>query len=81
MTANMTDRILPAEALTQLDQRDRQLGDVLIKLDTLRDLVEEAAAKDTRKITVADTMLAADLHRDLSQIIAAVRELSEEPRK
>lgn len=81
MPANMTDRILPAEAMEQLDARERHLDGVVAMIRELDKEVLVMRYKNIGQITVADVALAADLHRDVKQLVEAVRELLQEPTK
>ena len=73
--------VLPPDAVAKLKTRSKQLSEVHLHLAMLRNLVEQMHDKDDRDVTVADVALAVDLHRDVSQMLEAVRELTQEPTK
>jgi hypothetical protein len=78
MPEKMTDRILPAEAMEQLDTRDQHLDAVVAMIREIDKAVLVMRFKHIGQITVADVALAADRHRDVKQLVEAVRELLQE---
>ena len=70
--------VLPPEAMAKLDQHDRHLAEAEKMIDRLAVIVGEMRLVDYRRVTLGRVALAADLHRDLSQMLDAVRELTQE---
>lgn len=81
MTTNMTGRILPADALAQLDARERQLNDVAKMLETLWMTVRVMACESRSNITASDVAFAADIYRDVAQLVETFHKFTEEHRK